>query len=208
MLFLICAVVERSSNTLASWRSCFLILTPPIRSAAFSRFASHLAAVEEAPFSDRTNTEEPRAVGWTKASAWMEMNRSAWTALAFWTRVPSGTKKSALRVMTTRILGCCSIFAFSRLPMARTTSFSLLPLAPMAPESSPPWPGSTTMVTIRFSCIFPASFRGSPEREVFREGASMMDFFGVLATTWTGSGSFFHSPFIISAAIGSSGSFG
>jgi len=61
-------------------------------SALFWSFASQRAAVEVAPFSDSTKTEEPRAVGTVKASAWIETNRSACTLRAFSTRVPSGTK--------------------------------------------------------------------------------------------------------------------
>ena len=68
-LSLICAVVERSSNTLARCWFFVLILMPPIKSAAFSLFANHLAAVELAPFSDSAKIEEPRAVGSTNASA-------------------------------------------------------------------------------------------------------------------------------------------
>jgi len=33
------------------------MLMPPIRSASFSRFASHLAAAEVAPFSDSAKTD-------------------------------------------------------------------------------------------------------------------------------------------------------
>ncbi len=91
-LSLIWAVVDRSSSTEASWKSEPFMLTPPIESARFSLLASQRAAVELAPFSDSTNTDEPRAVGSMKASAWIEMNRSACTLRAFSTRVPSGTK--------------------------------------------------------------------------------------------------------------------
>jgi hypothetical protein len=49
------------------------------------------------------------------------------------------------------MLGCCSMRALSRLAIASTTSFSRLPEAPMAPGSSPPWPGSSAMVIIRVS---------------------------------------------------------
>ena len=65
---------------------------PPIKSAAFSLFANHLAAVELAPFSDSAKTEEPRAVGSTNASACIDTNKSACTFLAFCTRTCSGTK--------------------------------------------------------------------------------------------------------------------
>ncbi|CFP71367.1 Uncharacterised protein [Bordetella pertussis] len=89
---LICAVVDRSSSTLATWRSWLPRLTPPIRSAAFSLSASQRACVLDAPRSDSANTDEPLAVGLMKASAWMDTNRSARTRRAFCTRTCSGTK--------------------------------------------------------------------------------------------------------------------
>ena len=50
------------------------------------------AADDEAPFSERTNTEDPRAVGLIKASACTETNRSAFTRRAFCTRWCNGMK--------------------------------------------------------------------------------------------------------------------
>ena len=76
-LSLIDAVWERSSRVRARWPSLTPRFTPPIRSAAFSFWASQRAAVLDAPLSDSTKTELPRAVGLMKASAWMETKRSA-----------------------------------------------------------------------------------------------------------------------------------
>jgi hypothetical protein len=67
-------------------------LTPPTLSALFSLLASQLASTLDAPRSDRTYTDEPCALGSTKASAWIETNRSALTARALVTRVTNGTK--------------------------------------------------------------------------------------------------------------------
>ena len=67
------------------------MLTPPIRSAAFSFCASQRAAALVAPCSDSAKTEEPRAVETVNASAWIETKRSACTCRAFCTRVASGT---------------------------------------------------------------------------------------------------------------------
>ncbi|MNG40213.1 hypothetical protein D3C84_1286960 [compost metagenome] len=68
------------------------MLMPPMESARFSLFASQRAALDVAPFSDSTNTDDPRALGFMNASAWIDTNRSACTLRAFSTRVPSGTK--------------------------------------------------------------------------------------------------------------------
>ena len=183
MLSLICAVVDRSSSTLASCLSWFFTFTPPIRSAWFSLLASQRAAVEVAPFSDSTKTDEPRAVGWMKASAWIETNRSACTLRAFSTRMPSGTKKSASRVSMTRMLGCSSSLVFRRLAMASTTSFSRLPRLPMAPGSSPPWPGSSAMVIMR-TTFWPGRGRASGRcsGRISGAGGTMLATGGAMAT--------------------------
>ncbi|MNN40306.1 hypothetical protein D3C81_1543770 [compost metagenome] len=111
--------------------------------------ASQRAAVLEAPRSDSANTEAPLASGDRKASAWIDTNRSACTRRAFCTRTFSGTKKSASRVIIARMLGWASILARSRCAIWSTTSFSREPAAPMAPGSSPPWPGSRATVSRR-----------------------------------------------------------
>ena len=49
-------------------------------------------AAEVAPFSDKANTEEPRAWGLMKASAWTDTNRSAWALRARFTRSCRGMK--------------------------------------------------------------------------------------------------------------------
>ncbi|MCY1557943.1 hypothetical protein D9M68_948350 [compost metagenome] len=71
---------------------------PPTRSAAFSFLAIQRAAALLAPLVLSANTLAPWGWGVMKASAWMLMNRSAWTRWAFCTRMCSGTKKSASRV--------------------------------------------------------------------------------------------------------------
>ena len=82
-----------------------------------------------------------------KASAWIETNRSACTRRALRTRSCSGTKKSASRVSIARMPGTAFSRSRSCSAMASTTSFSRRPLGPMAPGSSPPWPGSSaTMI--------------------------------------------------------------
>ena len=43
------------------------------------------------------------------------------------------------------MFGWLSISFFKRLPMLRTMSFSRVPFRPIAPGSSPPWPGSSAM---------------------------------------------------------------
>lgn len=104
--------------------SCVLMLMPPIRSDAFSLFASQRAAALEAPWSDSANTDEPLADGVVNASAWIDTNRSAPTRRAFCTRTFSGTKKSASRVIIARMLGAPSIFARSFFAMSSATCFS------------------------------------------------------------------------------------
>ena len=47
------------------------------------------------------------------------------------------------------MFGWLSISALSRRAMRSTTSFSRRPLLPIAPGSSPPWPGSSAMVSMR-----------------------------------------------------------
>ncbi len=75
----------------------------------------------------------------------MEMNRSPlfWFAIAV--RVSSGRFASSLRVRTTRMPVCSSRASRSR-ARASVSSFSWMPLGPMAPVSVPPWPGSITIV--------------------------------------------------------------
>ncbi len=88
------------------------------------------------------------------ASAWIETKRSACTRRAFLTRSCSGTKKSASRVSIARMPGMALTRSRSIKAIARTTSFSCSPLGPLAPGSSPPWPGSIATTTRRsiFAC--------------------------------------------------------
>ena len=76
---MICAVVLMSSSARITVASLALTLTPPIRSAAFSRLAIQRAAALVAPLWLSANTDAPRACGVMKASAWIETNRSACT---------------------------------------------------------------------------------------------------------------------------------
>jgi hypothetical protein len=69
MLSVICAVVDKSSSTRVTCASFEPRFAPPIMSAAFSLLASHLACALEAPRSDSTNTDAPRASGERNASA-------------------------------------------------------------------------------------------------------------------------------------------
>ena len=122
---------------------------PPTPSAAFSLLASQRAAALVAPLSDKANTDAPRAAGVMKASAWRDTKRSACTRLALRTRSCRGTKKSASRVSMARMPGTLLSRSRSFSATASTTSFSRSPLGPMAPGSSPPWPGSSATTTSR-----------------------------------------------------------
>ena len=167
-LSLICAVVLMSSRARCTWASFTLTFTPPIRSALFSLSASHLAAELEAPRSESANTLAPRASGEMKASAWMLMNRSAPTRRAFSTRLPRGTKKSASRVRKARIGLPPAVVLLMRSRSLKATcstmSFSCVPAGPVAPGSSPPWPGSSAMMIRR-------SVRPASSASLGREGA-------------------------------------
>jgi hypothetical protein len=112
------------------------------------------AALLDAPPWLSANTEAPRASGFMNASAWIETKRSAWTRRAFLTRSCSGTKKSASRVIIARMFGTALRRSRRSSAIARTTSFSCSPLGPLAPGSSPPWPGSIATTTRRsiFAC--------------------------------------------------------
>src|SRR3546814_5823686 len=66
------ALCDRSSSTLARVLSLSSRLTPPTRSAAFSRSANQRAASLDAPRCDITNTDAPEALALLKASAWIE----------------------------------------------------------------------------------------------------------------------------------------
>ena len=102
-----------------------------------------------APRSLSAKTLAPRASGRMKASAWMDTNRSACTRRALRTRSCSGTKWSPLRVSMTRRPRVLFSSSRSWREMASTTSFSRSPVGPMAPGSSPPWPGSMATMTSR-----------------------------------------------------------
>src|SRR5499427_149986 len=71
----------------------------------------------------------------------MEMNSAAWRARANWTRSPSATKVSSLRVMSTRYLPVFSILSRSSRENSSTMVFSISPLAALVPLSMPPRPG-------------------------------------------------------------------
>ena len=147
-LSLICAVVLMSSMACSTCGSrTVFTLTPPTWSAAFSLLAIQRAALLLAPLVDSAKTLAPRASGRKKASAWMLTKRSACTRWALRTRSCRGTKKSASRVIITRMPGTAFSVSRSASATASTTSFSRKPLGPTAPGSSPPWPGSNaTMI--------------------------------------------------------------
>ena len=156
-LSLICAVVLMSSIARCTcWSRCPSRFTPPIRSAWFSLLASQRAAALDAPLWLSANTLAPRAAGEVKASAWMETNRSACTRRAFCTRVARGTKKSLSRVRKARIGLPPTLDVLmrsrSRCAICSTTSFSCVPRGPLAPGSSPPWPGSSATMMTRSVC--------------------------------------------------------
>ena len=149
---LICAVVLMSSRARSTAASCpDATFTPPTRSAAFScQPASGRRALVAAP-SDSTKTEAPRACGVTKASAWMDTNRSACTRRALRTR-SCRARRSRRRASSAR--GCWGWWSLSR---------SLRATPARHPSraghwgrwrwgSSPPWPGSSAM-TIRRSAL-------------------------------------------------------
>ena len=145
-------------------------LTPPTRSAAFS-----LSAIQRAARAARrrsgcsANTLAPRASGVRKASAWMRdeqvglhpprllhalVQRHEEVGVAR----QHGAHRSGMALMRSR--SCCAI--------ASTTSFSRGPLGPMAPGSSPPWPGSSATM-IRRSIFDCASGRRHDRRRQHRQ---------------------------------------
>ena len=107
------------------------------------------AALDAAPWLS-ANTLAPLACGVKNASACKLMNKSACTFWAFCTRTCKGKKKSASRVKKAR-KGNSPRLVFNTVLLMRsckswaicsTTSFSRVPLGPIAPGSSPPCPGS------------------------------------------------------------------
>src|SRR5229473_3111291 len=92
------------------------------------------------------------------ALAWMDTNRSAPCLLAKLVRSRSGTNTSLSRLITTFTPRPGSIMRATRRVTSSTTSFSMTPLGPMAPESWPPWPASSTIS--RSGCMPPRP--GSP----------------------------------------------
>lgn len=152
-LSLIWAVVLMSSNARCTVASAALTFRPPTTSAAFSLLAIQRAAALLAPRVLSANTLPPCGLGVKNASAWMLMSKSACTRRALSTRMCRGTKKSASRVMNARMglpLTCAPLMrSRKRCAICSTTSFSCVPLGPMAPGSSPPWPGSSaTMISL------------------------------------------------------------
>ena len=65
------------------------------------------------------------------------MNSEAWRPRANWTRSPSATKVSSVRVMSTRYLPVFSILSRSICENSRTMVFSISPLAALVPLSMP-----------------------------------------------------------------------
>ena len=110
--------------------------------------------------------------GVMNASAWIDTNRSACTRRALRTRSCNGTKKSPSRVSMARSPGSEFKRSRRRSATASTTSFSRSPLGPMAPGSSPPWPGSiATMVKRSTSRRARTLGSGSWRRRARRRGA-------------------------------------
>src|SRR6185312_7965424 len=87
------APCERSSSTEASMWLLSSSETPPIRSEAFSLFASHLPASLCLPWVESTHTDPPRASQKSgQELAWIDTNRSALCSRAMAKRCLSGTK--------------------------------------------------------------------------------------------------------------------
>src|SRR6185437_14029147 len=79
------APCDRSSNTEASMWFLSSSDTPPIRSDAFSLFASHLPASLCLPFGESTHTDAPRASQKSgQELAWIDTKRSALCSRAIW----------------------------------------------------------------------------------------------------------------------------
>jgi hypothetical protein len=87
-----CPLWARSRRTDDRVLSTCFRRTPPTRSEEFSLSANQRARCEEAPLSESTYTDEPRALRFSAASAWMETNMSALLARAFCARWGSGMK--------------------------------------------------------------------------------------------------------------------
>ncbi len=147
-LSLICAVVLMSSIARSTCVSLIAALTPPTRSAAFSRCAIQRAAALLAPFWLSANTLAPRASGGRRRRRGStRTGRPARAAPC--ARARAAARNSRRRASASR---ACSARALSRSrscsAIASTTSFSRRPLGPIAPGSSPPWPGSrATMIS-------------------------------------------------------------
>lgn len=77
------------------------------------------------------------------------MKMSALAARAFCARIGSGMNTSVSRVMYAFMPGVALIWRASSRPTARVTSFSRLPVGPIAPGSWPPWPGSIATINGR-----------------------------------------------------------
>ena len=93
-----CPLWVRSSSTEARVLLVCSRRTPPIRSEAFSLSASQRARCEDAPLSDSTYTDEPLALRFSAASAWIETNMSALAWRASCARRGSGMNTSVSRV--------------------------------------------------------------------------------------------------------------
>ena len=162
-LSLICAVVLMSSIARMHGRVLApATLTPPTRSAAFSLSAiQRAAAARGAALAEREHRGAAR-LGVMKASAWIETNRSACTRRAF-ARARAAARRSRRRGSASRACsGCALMRSRSCSAIASTTSFSRRPLGPMAPGSSPPWPGSSATMIRR--SIFAARHRRRDRR--------------------------------------------
>ncbi|MNT35226.1 hypothetical protein D3C72_1712470 [compost metagenome] len=87
-----------------------------------------------------------------KELAWMLMKTSESLRLAISTRGRKRISRSFMRVIWT-LMPLLVMMRERRVAMARVTSFSRVPLVPMAPWSVPPWPGSTVTASLasRFS---------------------------------------------------------
>jgi hypothetical protein len=143
------AVWERSSSVCARYLSLTSMFTPPTRSASFSFFASQRAASEVARRSDSANTLEPRAFARMKRSACTETNRSGLHARALF---DAGLERNVEVAVARQHRAHVGLGVDELLQALRDRQRDVL-LAraqpPRAPGSSPPCPGSMTMVARR-----------------------------------------------------------
>ena len=112
----------------------------------FSRAATSIARRSEAMPKWYSSMPCTFRLGWELI--WMETKRSALCSFANFARSSSSIKVSVARVINTFLPSRSWRSARRRRATSRTTSFSVSPLRPIAPGSFPPWPASTTIVSM------------------------------------------------------------